>query len=65
MYCWVSGSSGFSNCEHGNENERGQMSPRQKKKGENTPKNVGKKSVNDAGPRQGQATNLNISPILS
>ena len=52
MYCWVSGSSGFSNCEHGNENERGQMSPRQKKKGENTPFtiNVGKKSVNDAGP---------------
>ena len=40
---------------HDNENERGQMSPRQGEKGEIPllPNNVGKKSVNDAGPKQG------------
>ena len=47
---------------HDNENERGQMSPRQGEKGENTPftKNVGKKSVNDAGPQQGHDTSYVI-----
>ena len=38
------------------------MSPRQGEKGENTPftKNVGKKSVNDAGPQQGHDTSYVI-----